>query len=441
MKITKRKATALALAAGILPLAFAGSSDAETISFGVFYKVPGGTGTEPGIDHVLDASGKQVTYVHGTFGIPSHNKLWRMDDSLNRNAASAFKAITFTTPYNRLPGGGDADVAARGDDVWFIDLWGGSNSIQYSPDKGETWTRGTPLSSIPTSDRQWISLGETVTNPITGEEETTVYLTDQGLLTPRNTTFARSRNNGLVWDYYKPVSEGPLSLGMGGIPAHIVSSGKRVAIAAASQSRFNVAVSNDEGETWKITSVSGSLGDANGSLVGLAMNHTNPDDLAIVYPTNGQTNGVTNRNAITVRISRDGGDTWSDSTQLSPPGRIGWFPWVDWRDDKIAVAWYQATLGGFTDPNSPALGNKWEVYYSESLDNGANWSEGQDIGAGNVKNGAICTNGLACDADRDLGDFLQLAIDFDGKSWITFVNAGGVNPALFGNGIFVKVQD
>ncbi|MFP5224029.1 MAG: exo-alpha-sialidase [Actinomycetota bacterium] len=441
MTITKRKAMAFALAAGILPLGFAGSSNAQAITFSAYYKLPGGNGTEPGIDHTLDSNGKQVTYVHGTFGIPSHNKLWRMDDSLVRNAASGFKSITFTTPYNRLPGGGDADVAARGDDVWFIDLWAGSNSIQYSPDKGETWTRGTPLSSIPTSDRQWISLGDSTINPVTNETETTVYLTDQGLLTPRRTTFARSRNNGLVWDYYRPVSDSPASLGMGGIPAHIVSAGKRVAIASNSGGRFNVAVSNDEGENWKVTSVSGSLSDANGSLVGLTMNAENPDDLAIVYPTDGNINGVTNRNAITVRVSRDGGDTWSDITQLSPAGKIGWFPWVDWRGDKIAVAWYQATNGGFTDPNNPTPGNQWNVYYSESIDNGANWTTGMDIGAGPVKNGAICTNGLACDADRDLGDFLQLAVDYAGKSWITFVNAGGLNQALFGNGIYVKVQD
>lgn len=438
MKITKRKAIALVLAAGTLPLAFAGSGNAATPTFTGYYRLPGGNGTEPGIDVTLDSDGKQLVYVHGTFGLPSHNKLWKFEDASNRPVGKDFKAITFSTPYNRLPGGGDADIAVNGDEVWFIDLWAGSNSIQYSPDKGATWTRGTPLSSIPTSDRQWISLGDTAVNPVTQERETTVYLTDQGLLTPRNVTFARSRNNGVVWDYYRPVSESPVSLGMSGIPAHIVSKGKRVVIASNTGGKFSVAVSNDEGDTWKITPVSGSLSDANGSLVGLTMNPDNPDDLAIVYPGNGNQTG--NRNQIVVRVSRDGGTTWSASTPLSPIGRIGWFPWIDWRGDKVAAAWYQATNTGFTDPNTPTPGNKWEVYYSESLDSGATWSAGADIGAGTVKSGAICTNGLACNADRDLGDFLQLAVDYDGKSWITFVSAG-LNPSLFGNGIYVKVQD
>lgn len=436
----KRKTAALALAAVVLPLAFTNTSNATAPTFSTEYKMVGGGGTEPGIDITRDSNGKQVVYVHGTFGLPLHNKLWRLDEG-----AAAFKSVTFSTPYNRLPGGGDADIAIKGDEVWFIDLWAGSNSIQYSADKGETWTRGTPLSSLPPSDRQWIALGDTAPNALTGDPETTVYLTDQGIGVPRGTTFARSRNNGLAWDYYAPVRESGVGTGMSGIPAHIVSQGKRVAILTNVGGTYTVAVSADEGATWKLNKVSGNLKDGNGSLVGLTMNPTNSMQMAVSYPAAGNANG-TLKNQIVVRTTNDGGTTWSDPTPISPGldangnHRIGWFPWIDWHGDKIAAAWYQARNSGFTDPNTPTAGNKWDIYYSESTDNGANWTAATDVGIGSVKNGAICTNGLACDADRDLGDFLQLAVDDIGKSWITFVNAGGA-AGLLGNGIYVVKQD
>lgn len=440
MKIIDRKLIALTLAVGALPFAMVGSGNADAISFSRTYKMPASTGFEPGIDITRGANGDQIVYVHEPTGTPGHSSLYRLEPG-----DAKFQQVPFAAPWNRLPGGGDSDIAIRGDDIWFIDLWLGSNSIVYSSDRGRTWTAGTPVTSIPTADRQWIGLGDTTVDAL-GQRQTTVYLTDQGALTPRQTFFARSRNNGIVWDHYGPVSEAA-SLGMADIPAHLVSSGKTIAIAAVDRGEMQVAVSHDEGATWRVTDATGGRKDANGSLNGLTMNPENPDQMAIIYPAKSG-GGVIHLNQIVARTTNDGGATWSDPIMLSPTGLMGWFPWIDWRGDKIAAAWYQATTTkpgsyGF-DPNTPPAGNAWEVWYAESLDGGSTWSNAVDVGAGQVKKGAICTNGLSCGntgtLDRELGDFLQIAIDFDGRSWISFGNHA-LNPALQGNGLYVKVQD
>lgn len=401
---------------------FGGSAAASTWTP---IRVLGSAGnSEPGIDIGLDKDGNEIVYVHGTRGLPSHNQAW----SMQPDTESTFKQLTFTTPYNRLPGGGDADIAFRGDDLWFIDLWLGSNSIQYSPDKGKTWTQGTPFTTLPASDRQWIALGDTVIDS-NGDRKTTVYVTWQQVPGGTVTWIARSRDNGLTWDFVRPITTAAADIG---IPIHLVADGHRVVTAFNDGGHYTVAVSEDEGANWKLTPVSNTE-DATGSLVGLTMNPDDSDELAISYVTS---RSPTNK--VVVRISRDAGDTWSNAIRMDPSedagfGGVDWFPWIDWKGEKLAVAWYQSS-GSWPgrDPNTAPVTNKWHVYYSESIDDGETFSLPQQVTTAQAKNGGICTNGLGCNADRELGDFMQVAIDTHGNSWIimTHVNAAPIPGQL-----------
>ncbi|HEX9713315.1 MAG TPA: hypothetical protein VGB52_12310 [Actinomycetota bacterium] len=64
---------------------------------------------------------------------------------------------------------------------------------------------------------------------------------------------------------------------------------------------------------------------------------------------------------------------------------------------------------------------RWHVRYAESLDAGATFGAQVDV-AGPIKGGAVCLSGLSCAGDREIGDFLQVAIHPDGRSMIPFVD-------------------
>jgi len=437
-----RKAIALTLVGASVSLAMLNlGGTAGAAAWSVYKMSASSGGSEPGLETGVDANGDPIMYVHGTYGIPTHNKAWV------RKGNGAFTPIAFSAPYNRLPGGGDAEMALKGDDVWFIDLWAGSNSIQYSPDRGTTWVSGTPFTTLPLSDRQWIEVGPTRINPVTNARETTVYATYQKIGTG-GTWIARSRDNGLTWDFHNTIQEGPVGIGTSGIPIDVAYGEKNgvstLAVAMISGGQMVLAVSHDEGATWDVNSTSGSAKDAAGSLTGFAMNPDDPDEMAVSYQASGRAldGGVPNKTV--VRLTHDGGATWSDMIRLDPAapivGPVDWFPWIDWRGDKIAVAWYQSNeyIPQRDSNQGNPLTTKWDVWYSESTDDGATFSTPEPIGTGPVKKGGICTNGLGCDQDRELGDFLNVAIDVDGRSWVTFVNVN--STVLPGGGIYVLGQ-
>lgn len=440
-----RRVLALIVTAGMIPVALLNHS-ASADSTWTGYRLPNsGSNSEPGIDIGLDANGDEVVYIHGTRGLPLHNQAWIRQPGLPEyqapvmNQATGFKEILFNRPFDRLPGGGDADISFRGNDLWFIDLWAGSNSIQYSPDKGKTWTLGTPFTTLPVTDRQWIAIGDTVVDPVLGRQ-TTVYAVYQTFQPGDGMWLSRSRDNGLTWDFHTPI--GGLGSGPAGIPAHIVSDGsKTVAVAVNSGGQFRVAVSKDEGASWTVNSVSNGRADAQGWAIGLSMNPLQPNELAITYPVTNAADGGPSSKTI-VRTTSNFGANWSDAIRLEPgasvTGPMDWFPWVDYRGNKIAVAWYQSSgpVPGRKADNAPST-NKWHVFHSESLNDGATFSTPQQVTSVPAKSGPICTVGLSCTADRDLGDFLQIAIDTTGNSWIAMVHA---TPGPFGSGLYAYKQ-
>lgn len=406
-------------------------------------KLPGAGGSEPGMAFLADGT----LYVHATLGIPLHNPAWRLDPG-----ATKFKLLSFTAPYNRLPGGGDADIAARGDDLFFMDLWAGSNSVTYSPDRGETWTQGTPLSTIPLSDRQWIAMGKETTNVLTGEAQNTVYALYQHIGAPPGLQLARSRDNGLTWDFHTGV-ETALGIGVSP-PGHLISDGAaHLAIAGYTQGKQIVLQSFDEGVTWTHAAVTKHYSNVEDSIgpqmTAVGLNPSNTQELATAYVVkSGVPGNPAGKFELFVSNTRSSGkredsDSNADNggweyRRVSLPGYTTYFPWIDYRGDKIATAWYQASKPGNFDPNTPPANNAWEVWYAESLDDGATWSapERVDI-AGQAKKGAICTKGLDCNADRELGDFLEILISPSGKSTISYVNANGSNGAV---GVYVVQQ-
>lgn len=391
---TSRRLAGCALVALTLPVLLLASSSASAPQFGPAVRMPGGSVSEPGIDIGADGT----VFVNGIQGLPVHSKLWRSTDD-----AASFQQIAFPSPYNRFPGGGDADVAiGEGGRVYFLDLSAVSNSLARSDDNGETWVEGTPFTTLPVSDRQWIALGSHDT--VTGED--TVYVNYHFIQPPQNIMFARSRDSGLTWEWHTA----PSGLG-GALPGQLVADGDFVAYNYASLSGVMYLVrSIDAGTTWTQHRVSTTSDVSGTTLTAVAMDG---NDMYIAW---------INRLDWSVRVSRstDRGETWMTFPVTVSTGGSSMFPWIAARNGKVAVAWYGAdNLTG--DPNTAPSSAEWHVKYAEA----PSWDQGfgAPVDATTIaKRGRICTEGLSCSGGRELGDFLQVALDGEGKALISYVD-------------------
>lgn len=356
------------------------------------------SGSEPGVDIGADGT----IFVNATTGLGTHSVLNR-----STNGGASFQQVAFPNPWGRLPGGGDTDTAvAPGGRVYFLDLWGGSNSLTYSPDNGTTWTRGTPFTTLPLTDRQWIAVGPR--DPQTDLD--TIYVVYQLIQPPSSVWLARSSDGGVVWDHHVQISSGDA------FPGNIVTDGDFVAVQWYLQGTrgVHVSTSNNRGNTFtsKLVSIN-----ADGSLwsqAGLAMDGQNLYSASM------------DRSTLDVEVSRstDRGISWENPQVVSNVAHGKQFPWIAARDGKVAVAWYGSDNYVGHSNNAPATA-EWVIKYAESTDSGATY--GPEVSAtppGDlVKRGFICTSGLGCDGGRELGDFLQIAIDGQGRSIISYVDA------------------
>ncbi len=366
-------------------------------TFGVPVRA-GLTGSEPGIDIAADGT----IFVNAPSGLGLQSALARSTDG-----GAKYTRLSFPNPYNRFPGGGDSDVTlGAGGRVYFLDLWAGSNSIIASDDNGTTWTRGTPFTTLPLTDRQWIEVG--ARSPAGTD---TVYVAYQIIQQPSSLVLSRSRDGGMLWDHHTLPSGTVDSL-----PGQIVADGDFIAVSYIPQGTgtLRVALSKDAGETWtqSVVEDSGDVAQQIFSGAGLAL------DGAHLYAS------YVNRrtNTISVVHSKDRGVTWDDAKTVSSPALTATFPWVAARGGKAAVAWYSADRSGA--PSAMPAEAEWSVLYTETLDFADTFTP-PVTAAPRVKLGPICTSGLSCTANRELGDFLQLAINAGQRSLISFVKATG----------------
>jgi hypothetical protein len=390
-----RRSVGIALAGALVPALMLGSGRADGPTFGAPVRLTGCSGSEP----VIEIGPDGTVFASPIPGLPVHSSLCR-----SISGGASFSSISFTRPYDRLPGGGDSDVAVgSGGRVYFLDLWAGSSSIAVSYDNGSSWTQGTPFTSLPLTDRQWIALGRRMPD---GKD--TVYVVYHFIQPPQWFAFSRSRDGGLTWDWHTvPV------MGVGAVGS-IVADGDFVGFTYSSPSGHQYfAYSTDAGATWKRVTAS-LFQNGVGDITSVAIDPDNPSKLYIAYVSR------FDRSVEVVR-STDRGQTWGLPVTVATNGMSNVFAWVAARNGKVGVAWYAGSRPGVPDSANGA----WKVRYAESLDHGVTF--GPDIEAtGVVKNGSVCTSGLACNnVNREFGDFINIAIDAAGKSLIAFVRVTG----------------
>ena len=145
-----------------------------------------------------------------------------------------------------------------------------------------------------------------------------------------------------------------------------------------------------------------------------------------------------NTSTVWFTTSNDFGTTWAPARQIVTSG-TSLYPWVGYRNgkkralvtagtsvyrwvaakgQKVAVSLYHTDAQA--TPDTAPAGSQWFESYLESTDGGATFSAVQTVDPTPVKTGPVCTGGTNCSADRELGDFQQVAIDSAGHAVLSY---------------------
>jgi len=370
--------------------------------------------SEPGV--AVSAKTGHV-FVDAPIGLLGPSMIWKSTDG-----GPPFTVITPPTvgASNVTIGGGDADLAidAKGN-LYFVDLWLVDASAVMSPDEGATWT-GIPLGTVPIQDRPWVAA-----DPRAGKEGMVYSVTEQiptGLFLSKNLP-------GLLPGVVYPIS----------VPE--ILNAERGLIGAAPPGNV---VTNAKGDTYSVYSI---FTGSNGGGIGLSMLPdggllTTNGSVAAAADTNDPTQSfpvvavdtaTATDNVYVVwadpvsdtqwdvrfASSSDQGRTWSAAVTLGH----GLYPWITAiAPGQVDVAWYSGE-GYAGNPNVAPPTTNWDVVVAKSS-NAASLTPAftsPAVVAAAVKKGPVCTAGISCSGDRELGDFLSIAHDAAGKALIGYV--------------------
>lgn len=176
-----------------------------------------------------------------------------------------------------------------------------------------------------------------------------------------------------------------------------------------------VVVSEDNGTTWQIRQIPGSLPGETDPSVGIASDGT-------VYF--GYVNGDGHPR---IAVSHDKGVTWENDIDVGTPFGIqnAVFPAVVAGDpDRAAFAFHGTpTAGNFGAIDFPGV---WHLYVATTYDGGRTWVTVNATPENPVQGpGGICAGGISCNSDpdnRNLLDFFDAAIDNRGRVLIGFAD-------------------
>ncbi|HEY0513048.1 MAG TPA: hypothetical protein VGH73_14155 [Thermoanaerobaculia bacterium] len=189
--------------------------------------------------------------------------------------------------------------------------------------------------------------------------------------------------------------------------------------------RAGVAVSADNGLTWTVRTVPGSSAGASDPSVGIGADGT-------VYL--GWSNGDGHAY---VAASRTQGATWFNIQDVGAPLGIQniAFPAVVAGDgDRAAFAFLGTTAGGNATGDDPSFPAVWHLYVAHTSSSGASWVVADVTPADPVQRGTICTAGTTCGTTRNLLDFMDIAVDGEGRVLVGYADgcvgacvSGGAN--------------
>lgn len=390
---------AVALAASMMPSGPA----AQAATFTTPVVVSGNDVIEPGIEVAPDGT----LYVHAPPGIPLWSSMWR-----SNNGGSTWQVLPPLVRYGL--GGGDIEMTIQPNGALAItDLWLGSSSVGKSTNKGDLFVMN-QFQGIPSQDRQFLAN--------TGRD-IVYHVTHQ---IPAGHTVSKSLDGGLTYQQHTVAATVLDQTGCVCPPGNLIAS-PGIAVAGGTDDRVGLiyytsldgikfARSINGGLTWQNVEVDLGGGGVTGGGFPIVADDGNGKLHAVWGETTGNSS-VIKYSTSSYTNSQNWGTVWSAPTTLIGTG-ANVFPWIDARGDKVAVSVFHSNSNG--NPNSVPESAQWHISYMESLNDGATWSALQAADPTPVKSGPICTEGLNCAEDRELGDFQMVAMNSAGMAHLAY---------------------
>ncbi len=366
-----------------------------------------GAGSEPGL-----------LLTNGTIWAHAPGQMWRSNNGTFWSEVSPGAALGVF--------GNDAEMAQGSDGtLYYSDLQLlTSISVYTSTDNGVTWNYFPVASLVPVVDRQWMATGPDV-GPLAGAHHA-AYLAFNNLASSPWVT--KSTDGGQTWtgrlvdptqtqqDFwsignivvdpkdgaiYLAWSLGNAAQGIGPEPPTV-------------DYRIRMVKSMDGGLTWTASTILDPAGNVGYLFPVLAL-----DDVGNLFLTWSEDMG--GHQEIRLMSSNDKGSTWSTPVRVNQHNGTAIMPWIDASGDgHVAIAWYGNNATALSDN---AAGD-WFVYMAQSMDaNGTapTFSEVK-VREESIRNGAICTLGIACTGNRELADFFQVRLDEAGNAHVVFAS-------------------
>ncbi len=369
-------------------------------------------GFEPGINVSLDG---RTVYIDVATGVPSG-----INDPADREGTASLvvKSTDGGRTFKPLPvglrgthlGGGDADITIDHETgaIAMTDLWLGSSTVSTSTDGGQTWLSN-PVQGTLGQDRQWLAAARDgrvyhVTHQLPAGIVVSASV-DGGL------TYPRQHLAATVLDQTGCVcTSGTMVVRAGDVTTD------KIAVAyPTSTGGVKVARSVNSGLTWTNNDIAAPVEGA--ETLGAFPVLATPGGDRIVAVWLEQRGGNA---AVKFAASNDWGATWSAPRVLARGG-TSIMPWVDARGGKVAVTLLRTSATGA--PAAMSEGTRWYVTYLESRDLGRTWSAPLVVDRTPVKTGPICLDGLACESDRELGEYQSVALDAQGFAHIAYARS------------------
>jgi hypothetical protein len=289
-------------------------------------------------------------------------------------------------------------------------LAGKASIMAFTDNDGESWTpsQGSGINSG--VDHQTVGGGPFapgLVGPLTSYPNA-VYYCSQDIA---DAMCALSRDGGLTFGPAVPIYS---LLDCGGLHGHVkvAPDGTVYVPNKGCGGEQAVVVSTDNGATWTVRKVPGSIaGDSDPSL-GIATDGT-------IYF--GYQNGDGHPR---VAVSRDRGVTWINDQDVGTAFGIQntAFPVTVAGDgDRAAMAFLGTPTGGNYEDTANFQG-VWHLYVAHTYDGGKSWVTTDATPNDPVQRGSICLGGTTCGNDRNLLDFNDATIDKEGRVLVAYAD-------------------
>ena len=320
---------------------------------------------------------------------------------VHRSATGGAAWSAPVSPAGPLPGGLALDLTVAPDGAFaFTDLWGGSSTVGKSANRGATWT-AQPVQGEVAQDSPWVAAaGGNVVYHAThalGAGIVVSRSSDGGLTYTTRTVVAPDATRGCICP-----------------SGNVVASGDRFAVVYSTGTGVDVARSLNGGLTVTTSTV-----DPVGGLSTLdsfpVLAYGGGSRLAVTWLETGASSS-----RVRLSVSTDWGASWTAPVSLVTAG-ASLHPWIAMSGSRVGISLYHTAATG--EPGTVPANAAWYESYLDSNDGGSTWSGLATADVTAVKTGPICTGGLSCSGDTELGLRQSMAFDPSGRPNLVYVRS------------------